>query len=166
MGRGNVNVHGEYEGLYYVDRDYLDCYVSKEANDDGEYEHKMLGDMTQYDFDNFDYDYDLSNEYTNSFIDMFVERIEKKFNSFVSTGDNYDVIMENALFEIKIVDNEWSYAVELIQKESDYDDCLIGLQKKHYRNYLDGIKTVLLGMFPEISCYDTPWAHRVIKACD
>ena len=71
--------------------------------------------------------------------------------------------MENSLFEIKIVDNEWSYAIELIQKENDYDDCLSGLQKKHYQSYLDGMKDILLGMFPEIGCYcGNPWTHGTI----
>ena len=163
MGCGNVNVYGEYEGLWYVDRDYLDCYIAKEADEYGDYDCKMLGDMTAEDFNDYDYDYDLSYLNTIEYINMFVEKMEKRFGSFVSTEEKFGTIMENSLFEIKIVDNEWSYAIELIQKENDYDDCLSGLQKKHYQNYLDGMKDILLGMFPEIGCYcGNPWTHGTI----
>ena len=60
--------------------------------------------------------------------------MKKKFKSFVSTGDDFGTIMENSLFEIIIEDNEWSYAIKLIQKEDDWDNHLEGLQKKHYQN--------------------------------
>lgn len=164
MGRGNVSVNGEYEGLYYIDNDYLDYYISKHFDEGGEREEKLLGDMSADDFSDFDYDEDLSYWNTKDYIDRFIEDMTDRFDSFVPTGETYGTIMENSLFEIRIVDNEWSYAVELIQKENECDNCLCGLQKKHYQNYLDGMKSVLLGMFPEIGCYSTPWAHGMIKA--
>ena len=60
MGRGNVCVFGDYEGLYYVDRDYLDCYTAKEADENGNFEDRMLGDMNMEDFQNFEYNHELS----------------------------------------------------------------------------------------------------------
>lgn len=163
MGRGNVCVFGDYEGLWYVDRDYLDCYVSKFEDEDGVYESKMLGEMDINEFGIFEYDYILSEIYFNEFVDYFVSMMDKRFKSLTPTGDKYGTIMENNLFEIQIEDNEWSYAVELIQKENPYDDCLCGLQKRHYQNYLDGMKDILLDMFPEIGCYGGAWTHGVIK---
>lgn len=161
MGRGNVCVHGEYEGLYYVDRDYIDCYIANEPDENGEYEQKMLGEMSMEDFQNYDYDTVLSGLYYDDFIQEFTAMMEKKFKSFVSTGNDYETVMENSLFEIDIEDNEWAYAVKLIQKESYYDN-LEGLQKKHYQNYLEGIKTILLELFPSIGCYGGPWTHGTI----
>lgn len=163
MGRGNVCVWGDYEGLWYVDRDYLDCYTSKFENEDGEYEDKMLGEIEYDEFGSYEYDYVLSEIYYDEFIIEFVKMMEKKFNSFASTGDKYGSIMENNLFEIQIEDNQWSYAVKLIQKENPYDDCLRGLQKKHYQNYLEGMKDILLDMFPSIGCYSGAWTSGVIK---
>lgn len=163
MGKGNVCVFGEYEGLYYVDRDYIDCYIAKEENEDGEYEQKMQCDMDYpADYENFDYDEILSKIYYNYFIQNFTSMMEKKFKSFVSNGNDFGVIMENNLFEIEIEDNEWSYAVKLIQKEDDYDNHLEGLQKKHYNSYLEGIKNILLDMFPSIGCYGGAWTHGTI----
>lgn len=162
MGKGNVCVFGEYEGLYYVDRDYIDCYIAKEVNTDGEYEEKMLGDMEMDDFSNYDYDYVLSNIYYEDFVQEFTSMMEKKFKSFVSTGKDYGTVMENNLFEIEIEDNEWSYAVKLIQKEHDYDNHLEGLQKKHHENYLNGMKNILLKLFPSIGCYGGAWTHGTI----
>lgn len=166
MGKGNVCVRGEYEGLYYVDRDYIDCYIAKEVGLDGEYEQKMQCDMNYpEDYDNFEYDDILSQIYYEDFIQEFTYMMEKKFRSFGTTGNDYGTIMENNLFEIYIEDNEWSYAVKLIQKESYYDN-LEGLQKKHYQNYLEGIKNILLELFPSIGCYGGPWTHGTITRED
>lgn len=167
MGRGNTCVHGEYEGLYYVDRDYIDCYIAKELNKDGEYEQKLQCDMDYPDdYNNFDYDDILSSIYYDDFIQNFTSMMENKFKSFVSTGNDYGTIMENNLFEIEVEDNEWSYAVKLIQKENDYDNYLEGLQKKHYQNYLEGIKNILLELFPSIGCYGGAWTHGTITRED
>ena len=165
MGKGNVCVRGEYEGLYYVDRDYIDCYIANEPDENGEYEQKMLEEMSMEDFNNFEYDPILSGLYYDDFIQEFTSMMEKKFKSFVSTGNDYEVVMENNLFEIVIEDNEWSFAVKLIQKESDYEN-LAGLQKKHYQNYLEGIKNILLELFPSIGCYGGPWTSGRITRED
>lgn len=167
MGKGNVCVHGEYEGLYYVDRDYIDCYISKEVDENGEYINKLQCDMNYpEDYNNFDYDDILSSIYYNDFIQEFTSMMENKFKSFVYTGNDFGTIMENNLFEIDVEDNEWSYAVKLIQKEDDYDNHLEGLQKKHYQNYLEGIKNILLELFPSIGCYGGAWTHGTITRED
>lgn len=163
MGRSNVCVFGDYEGLYYVDRDYLDYYIAKEADEYGEYEGKMQYEIDYNEFEDYEYDNFISQINFEEFVQEFVNLMEKKFNSFTSTGDTFGTIMENSLFEIQIEDNEWSYAVELIQKDNDWDDSLRGLQKRHYQNYLNGMKDVLLYMFPEIGCYGGAWTHGVIK---
>lgn len=166
MGAGNACVFGKYEGLYYVDRDYLDCYTANEADENGDFEQKMLGDMSMEDFQNFEYDHIMSGIYYDDFVREFKILMGNKFNSFVSTGDDYGTIMENDLFEIVVEDNEWSYAVKLVQKEDDYDNHLDGLQKKHYQNYLEGIKNILLEVFPSIGCYDGAWTHGTITRED
>lgn len=167
MGRGNTCVFGKFEGLYYVDRDYIDCYIAREMNEDGEYEQKMQCDMNYpEDYNDYDYDDILSGIYYDDFIQNFTAMMEEKFKSFVSTGKDFGTIMENNLFEIEIEDNEWSYAVKLIQKEDWYDNHLEGLQKKHYQNYLEGIKVILLDLFPSIGCYGGAWAHGTIKRED
>lgn len=166
MGKGNVCVHGKFEGLYYVYRDYIDCYIAKEMNEDGEYEQKMQYDMEMEDYQNFDYDDILSGIYYDDFLQEFTYMMENKFKSFVSTGKDYGTIMENNLFEIEVEDNEWSYAIKLIQKECWYDNHLEGLQKKHYQNYLDGIKIILLELFPSIGCYGGAWTSGTITRED
>lgn len=154
MGRGNVCTFGKYEGLYYADRDYLDFYIPIDGEaDDG----KFLKEMSQGDFNDYEYDEFLSRIYYEDFISDFIYLFGKKFKSFSETGKDYGVIMENELFEIEVEDNEWSYAVKLIQKECWYDNHLEGLQKKHHESYLEGIKEVLLNIFPSIGCYSGAW---------
>lgn len=161
MGRGNIHTHGDYEGLYYIDYDYLDYYTSKEADEYGEFDNKLLVDMSSDDFNDYEYDEDLTYWNTEDYINMFVKDMMKKLGSFVATGNTYGTIMENSLFEINIEDNEWGYAIELIQKD---DYALSGLQKNHYKQYLDGMEDVLLGLFPEIGCWTgNCWTHGVIK---
>ena len=119
MGRWNIHTCGDYEGLYYIDYDYLDYYTSKEADEHGEFDNKLLADMSADDFNDYEYDEDLTYWNTEDYINMFISGMMKKFGSFIATGAIYGTIMENSLFEIKIEDNEWSYAIELIQKD-DY----------------------------------------------
>lgn len=163
MGRGNVCVFGDYEGLYYVDRGYLDFYVPI----DGEaVDGLFLEEMEHNDFANYEYDEFISRSYYEDFVNEFIFYFTKRFNSFTKTGEDYGVILENELFEIEIEDNEWSYAVKLIQKEDDYDDHLQGLQKKHYKSYLDGMKNILLDMFPSIGGYSGAWTSKTITRKD
>lgn len=163
MGRGNVCVFGKYEGLYYADRDYLDFYVPIDGEaDDG----KFLGEIDYCDFGDYEYDEFLSRIYYEDFVYELTDMLIKKFKSFAKTGNDYGVILENELFEIEIEDNEWSYAVKLIQKECWYDNHLEGLQKKHYQNYLDGIKDIMLELFPSIGSYSGAWTSGTITRED
>ena len=168
MGRGNTCTHGKYEGLYYADRDYIDCYISKEPTEDDCYDSKLLGEMELDDFNNYDYDDCQSSWNYDWFVQEFTSRMEKRFKSLECTGKDFGVIMENSLFEIEIEDNEWSYAVKLIQKEQDYysDGNVEGLQARHYKNYLKGIKEILLEIFPSIGCYCGAWTHGTITRDD
>lgn len=163
MGRGNVCVFGDYEGLYYVDRGYLDYYVPIDGEAD---EGLFMEEMEMDDFTNYEYDEFISRSYYEDFINEFIYLFTKRFNSFAKTGDDYGVILENELFQVEIEDNQWSYAVKLIQKEDVYDDHLVGLQKKHCENYLNSMKEILLKMFPSIGAYGGAWTHRTIKRED
>lgn len=162
MGRGNICVSGKYEGLYYADRDYIDYYVPIDGEAD---EGKFLEEMEYNDFDNFEYDEFLSRANYEDFVSEFKSMMQKKFKSFCDTENDYGTILENDLFEIEIEDNEWSYAVKLIQKEH-WCFSLEGLQAKHYMNYLEGIKRILLEIFPVIGCYSGAWTSGRIKRED
>ena len=69
--------------------------------------------------------------------------------------------MESGLFYIAVEDNQWSLAIELIQKEAPYDDHLSGLQGLHFRRYLDGMKTCLLERLPSIGIRTGAWTSGV-----
>lgn len=163
MGRGNVCTFGKYEGLYYADRDYLDFYVPIDGEAD---EGKYLEEMEHNDFSDYEYDEFISRANYEDFISEFISLFCLKFKSFSATGKDYGVILENNLFEIEVEDNQWSYAVKLIQKEYDYDNHLEGLQKKHHTNYLEGIKNVLLEIFPSIGSYGGAWTSGRITRED
>jgi hypothetical protein len=163
MGRGNVCVFGKYEGLYYVDRDYLDFYVPIDGEAD---EGLFLEEMEHNDFANYEYDEYISRSYYEDFVNEFMHLFCHKFRSFSKTGNDYGIILESELFKIEVEDNQWSYAVKLIQNECWYDNHLEGLQKKHYGSYLEGIKNILLEMFPSIGAYGGAWTHRTIKRED
>lgn len=163
MGRGNVCVHGEYEGLYYVSKEYLDEFISKEDSDNI----MLLHDIYHSDASLNEFEYDEISSQCNyeDFIDNFKNDFIKKFNSFSDiSGSYFGSILENELFKIQIIDNEWGYAICLIQKESSYYDNYNkeNLQKRHYKNYLNGIKECLFNQFDEIGSYSGCWTHNVI----
>ena len=97
----------------------------------------------------------------DSFGQMFPSFSRVQGDVWIRTGayGDYDrrVIMENSLFYIAVQDNQWSVAVELIQKEDPYDDHLSGLQARHYQRYLEGMKKCLLERLPSIGTYGGAW---------
>lgn len=164
MGQGNVCVHGEYEGLYYVDYDYIHMYSSK---DDPEKDEIYGAEVD--DFDAWEYDDILSQRNFEDFQEMFIRDFLNRFKSFTRSkmntwlGDACWAIMENNLFYIALEDNEWSIAVELIQKDDPYGFALGGLQMRHYQNYLKGIRDCLFQQFEELGIYGGPWTSGRIR---
>lgn len=83
----------------------------------------------------------------------------------LALGNERRVILENELFYICVEDNEWSLAVELVQKDS-YSDCesawMAGLQKRRYREYLDSMKKALLARLPSIGIRTGAWTSGTI----
>lgn len=160
MGCGNVCVHGEYEGLYYVDYDYIHMYSSK---DDPEKDEIYGAEVD--DFDAWEYDDILSQRNFGDFQETFIVDFLNRFKSFKRSKlhtwlDNTCwAIMENDLFYIALEDNDWSVAVKLIQKDDPYGLSLEGLQMRHYQNYLQGIRDCLFRQFEELGVYGGPWTH-------
>lgn len=159
MGRGNTMVRGKYEGLYYVDRDFIDMWYNRNI-DDSKYQGE-IDDLTDWDYDEV-----LSDINFKDFVYLFTEDIKERFPSFEVVQIDYcGTIMKNNLFEIVLEDNEWSYAVKLIQTEADWDEpSKEGFQKKHYQRYLDGIRDCLFKQFDELGTYAGAWTSgRIYK---
>lgn len=173
MGRGNVCVNGSYEGLFYIDNDDLRVY-SRNAPHAKEEETSLQRDLSCEDFSSGEW---LLDEIGSSYEEEDVLRcfcaelrklcpsFQPAANSNVWLGNERRVILENELFYICVEDNEWSLAVELIQKDG-YSDCqsawLAGLQKRRYREYLDSMKKALLARLPSIGVRTGPWTHGTI----
>lgn len=167
MGRGNVCTTGPYEGVFYIDHDYTAVYRKVNAADDDMDDRKLRywfgtdsPEEKGWEYDECESvdeeDYDL-----RSFSDDFVNR----FPDFSKTNENISrtrrAILESPLFYVAVEDNEWSTAVELIQKDTD-SDLDLNSQNALYRIYLDAMKKILLWLFPSIGIYTWPWTHGII----
>ena len=154
MGRGNVCTFGQAEGLYFVDNEFLDVYSKK--NEDGELEYATLREADN----GFEYD---------EFKKRFAEAMKERFRSFDYIGkwisNDRFALLENKLFYVVLEDNQWSIAVELIQKEGEYGgEELVGLQMGLYLKYLEGMKNILLDMHGEVGTYSGAWTSgRIVK---
>ena len=150
MGAGNACVHGEYEGLFYID---WDNFSSEYEDDYGEI-------ITDYDMQRDDFKSSLY-EFKDSFMEKYPSF--SKCEKWISNQEK--AVLENKLFYIAIEDNQWSMAIKLIQKEQDYYDNgnLNNLQKRHYQNYLDGIRDTLFEQFEELGTYGGAWTSGRIK---
>lgn len=170
MGRGNVCVHGKYEGLYFVDRDYLDVYTSP-VDEDGCCEGRLLGELDAGDLmSGWEFDRLSSEANQQEMLDRFMDGLLELAPSFERCGpDLWDgsrrLLLENGLFYIAVENNEWSLAVELVQKEDDYHS-LAGLQARHYEGYLSSMLAALLALLPSIGTYTGPWTSGRIKRED
>ena len=148
MGRGNACIHGEFEGLFYIDYDNFTCYTVDEDGNETE-----------------ERDYDLEQELVEDSIINFKYSFRKKYPVFDFYGEKrngYGIILESGLFEIAIEDNEWSYAVKLLQRE-DLEFSAEGLQGKFYETYLKGIKECLFEQFDTLGVYSGAWTSGTIK---
>ena len=168
MGRGNVCVTGSYEGLFYIDNDDLRVYRRNDPHAKEE-ETSLQRDLSYEDLSGDEW---LLDEVGSSYeeedvLECFCAELRKLCPSFQPAansnawlGNERRVILENELFYICVEDNEWSLAVELVQKDS-YSDCenawLSGLQRTKYKRYLECMKTALLTRLPEIGTYAGAW---------
>lgn len=153
MGRGNCCVHGDYEGLFYIDWNNF----STEWEDENE---NIITD--DYDFQREEWENSLY-EFISDFTQMFKSFSKCKDNEWISREEK--AVLENELFYIVTEDNEWSMAIKLIQKEQSYykNGNIEALQKKHYNNYLEGIKKCLFNQFEEIGVYSGAWTSGRIR---
>lgn len=145
MGRGNACVHGDYEGLYYVDWDNFMCELDGER------------------------DYELEREECEISLKQFVHDFKEKYKSFSEcdkwTSNHERAVLESKLFYIVVEDNQWSMAIKLIQKEQDYYSRgnFENLQKGLYQKYLEGLKQCLFNQFEELGIYRGAWSHGTIR---
>ena len=161
MGRGNVCTFGKCEGLYFVDRDFLDVYTKNIGED--EEESKLMRDV-EYGDTEFEYNEAESEFNREDFFYLFAEEFRRRFPSFEWISNSRRAMLENRLFYIVLEDNQWSIAVELIQKEGEYGgEELVGLQMGLYVKYLKGIEQILLDMNGEVGIYTGAWTHGIIK---
>lgn len=147
MGRGNACVHGEYEGLYYVDWD--------------NFVHEYDGERN----------YDLEREEWEYSLETFMDDFMKKYKSFYKCSNwisrEEHAVMENELFYIVVEDNDWSIAIKLIQKEQNYSKGNFeNLQKGLYQKYLEGMKQCLFNQFEELGVYGGAWTSGRIRKSD
>lgn len=173
MGRGNVCVTGSYEGLFYIDNDDLRVYRRNDPYAKEE-ETSLQRDLGCEDLSGDEW---LLDEIGSSYeeedvLECFCAELRKLCPSFQPTansnvwlGNERRVILENELFYICVEDNEWSLAVELVQKDG-YSDCesawMAGLQKRRYRGYLDSMKKALLARLPSIGIRTGAWTSGTI----
>ena len=170
MGRGNVCTHGKYEGLYFIDRDYIDVYTAQSPDEEDCCLVKTLGELSYEELqsDAWTFDEVASGDAVDQVLEGFMEALQKRFPSFKrfeddTRHDGRRLILENGLFVIALEDNEWSLAVELLQKEDDYQS-LDGLQSRQYQRYLDGMRDALLEQLPSIGTYTEPWTSgRIVR---
>lgn len=177
MGRGNVCVTGSCEGLYYIDNDDFHVYRRNDPYCIEEPETRLLRDVDYLELTSEEWHFDElgTSEEEDDVLECFMEDFCKMFPSFEKAepnkwirGGSWDysrrVILESKLFYICVEDNQWSLAVELIQKEEPWGlPWMENLQSRLYQKYLEGMKKALLNRLPGIGTYSGAWTSGRIK---
>mgnify|MGYP006939760574 CR=1 FL=1 len=142
MGRGNVHPDGPYEGVFYIDHDYTAVYRNVNAADD-DMDDRKLRYWFGTDFPEekgWEYDECESIDEEDYDLRLFSDDFENRFPVFSKTNKDISrtrrAILESPLFYVAVEDNEWSTAVELIQKDTD-SDLDLNSQNALYHVYLD-----------------------------
>lgn len=177
MGRGNVCVTGSCEGLYYIDNDHFHVYYRDKPGAE-EPETRLRGDLDYGELTGGEWLYDeegTMNE-QEDIEECFMRDFTKMFPSFRRQvnelwlgkhgpfdAKNRRVILWSNLFYICVEDNEWSLAVELVQKVEPWGrPWMETLQCRLYEKYLDGMKRCLLERLPSIGTRKGAWMSGTI----
>ena len=171
MGRGNCCVFGKYEGLYFIDNDDIHVYCKADREPGEPLELRLLCDLDLSSLTDCTWFYhematcaeeeDILSCFTEDFLRMFPSFRRVTPEQWISRSQR--AILENKLFYICLEDNQWSLAVELIQKEPPWGRSYEALQARHYRQYLLGMQTCLLNRLPSIGTYTGPWTSGVLR---
>ncbi len=175
MGKGNCCVTGKNECLFYIDNDDFHVYVKYDA-ESKTYSESLLGDLHCSDLTSGEWVYDevfteseladILCEFKTAFCEMFPSFSPCEPDTWIKNGPFGDytrkAILENKLFYVCVEDNQWSMAVELIQKEPKWGYCLEGLQSKHAPKLKEGMKSCLLERLGRLFVYSGPWTSGLI----
>lgn len=175
MGRGNCCTTGQYEGLYFIDNDHIHVY--RRSDDLSDYpETRLMGELDYEELTggNWLYDEEGTGNEEDDILECFMDDFTRRFPSFERLDKDFwlgrsdrRVILESKLFYIAVEDNQWSLAVELIQKEEPYGfNWMENLQKRLHEKYLDGIKRCLLNRLPSIGTRRGAWMSGKITRED
>lgn len=166
MGRGNCCVSGKYEGLYYIDNEDLHLYTPRGETAWEDVELKLLRDITCEEMNDWDYSPIDTEQWFHDVMEEFKSEFVHRFPSFKPCDTwatrNSRAILENGLFYIAFEDNEWSTAVELLQKEV-LERHIEPLQKRLYSTYLEGIRDALFKQFDHIYIRTGPWTSSALS---
>ncbi len=171
MGISNCCVFGKYEGLYFIDYDDIHIFRHKDCSPDGCAEIRFLRDLDYGELTGGDWLFDalstqfaqqeILNSFTSDFLRMFPNFSRVCPDLWISRSQK--AILESPLFYLCLEDNNWSLAVELIQKEPPQGRSYVGLQANCYQRYLKGIEQCLLNQLPSIGLYKGPWTSGRLK---
>lgn len=167
MARGNVCTHGEYEGVFYIPNDYLQVFKRNDPDDpygECEQETRLLHDISSEELkpEEWLFDDEGSANEEEDVLECFMSDFVRRYPSFERVKQETwldgtrRILLESALFYVVVEDNEWSLAIELVQKDEGYGS-LVGLQGQHFERYLDGMKRALLERVPRIGLYAGAW---------
>jgi len=188
MGRGNICTHYKYEGLYYLDSDFLNAFYKverckccgKPIDRNDECETKTAKELDQegieYAYNNEEetewiWDEDQSKINWKDMIEIIQNDIKKKHPSFNitdrwrgsiygSSDRNFHVVLENEWFDIAVADNESNAAWCLLQRRNeDPDENEEKQMEIDSQIYLETIKRTLIEYWGEAITYGGPWVH-------
>ncbi len=172
MSAGNFTTRGQYEGQWYIDKDPYAIYrcLSK-AGTGGNAEDETLSrsEMDTKDInenDGWEFDMDLSEEAWDTMLNEFAADFMKRFPSFTrldrgvrSHSVSANAIMQNDLFYVAVADNDWSFAIVLMEKPNANE----GLMAQHYQRYLDGMKECLLTYVESVAYRTGAYTHGYVN---
>lgn len=171
MGISNCCVFGKYEGLYFIDYDDIHVFRHKDCGPDGCIETRFLRDLDYGELTGGDWLFDglssqfmlqeILDSFTSDFLEMFPNFSQICPDLWISRSQR--AILESPLFYLCLEDNNWSLAVELIQKEPPQGRAYAGLQANCYQRYLKGIERCLLNHLPSIGLYKGPWTSGRLR---
>lgn len=145
---GYANVAADYkDDLLYVPYDYLSIYTKNNQ--------KIIkhgNEIASEEIEDYEYNKKLSQLEFDEFKERFCTDMQKKFKSLQPVdrwkGRYQHIILENSLFEIALQDNQWSIAVELLNRD-DYPYSK-NFQTSKFPAFFKGMRDILFTYFDKL----------------
>lgn len=153
MSKGNITC-GHKNAQFYVDYNNFNTYLNKNNPEESMLEKDIPSDK----LDDYEFDMELTQIAYETFKGNLINHMQSHYKSLQkvipSAKAEQKIILENNMFQIALMDNDWSIAVQLLRKPKYTNEAF---QNRLFPTFLNGIVNALFDQVDVIHERTSSW---------